>query len=132
MKWLYRPKESDRIPRSGESFRVYGEEAVFNYFPSVFDSHHYGDLLVKSLSGAIMGLEVRRVAKDHLIFQVMGTPAGSTLVRLPLTGEIEDSSQITGAHLRERVEIAINACASFLVNYQPNDETRKREIIDQF
>ena len=133
MKWLYRPKESDRIPRSGESFRVYGEEALFNYFPSVFESHHYGDLLVKSPSGAIMGLEVQRLVKDHLIFQVMGMPSGQPLARLSLTGEIEDSNQITDARLRERVEIALNACASFLVNYRPTDnEALKQQIIDQF
>jgi hypothetical protein len=133
MKWLYRPKESDRIPRSGESFRVYGEEALFNYFPRVYESHHYGDLLVKSPSGDIMGLEVQNLIKDHLTFQVMGIPPGQPLNRVPLTSEIDDTTQIADARLRERVEIALNACASFLVNYRPtDDETLKRQIIDQF
>ena len=132
MKWLYRPKESDGIPR-GESFRVYGEDVLFNYFPSVYESNHYGDLLVKSPSGAIMGLEVRRLAKDHLIFQVIGIPPGQPLFRMLLTGEIEDTTQITDARLRERVEIALRACASFLVNYRPgDDEALKRQLIDQF
>jgi hypothetical protein len=131
MKWLYRPKESDRIPRSGESFRTYDEEALFNYFPSVHESHHYGDLLVKSPSGVIMALEVQRLVKNYLIFQVIGiTPA--SLSRVFLTSEIEDTSQIADARLRERVEIALKACASFLVNYRPGDEALKRQIIDQF